>query len=306
MATDSSSRDALVTESDRRSALRCALATAPARLASHADVRGLLHYTEVCGVPWDAFRAPEGNDAAVVMLRLPGRVGVLLLSPPGDGASQPALVELLTSAMRRAAAMKLNYIQALVEPEDAARRRALAVAEFRHLTQLVYLDRGATYPWVDPPSGERVTWIPHSPVTDSRFEATLMKTYEATLDCPELSGRRTTAEILAAHRASGAFDPQLWEIAEIDGRDAGCVLMHRVLGFDALEVAYMGVSPDFRRQGIGGILLRRALEKTRASGCARLKLVVDSRNAPARALYERFTFRAIARREAYLRFLSGD
>jgi ribosomal protein S18 acetylase RimI-like enzyme len=306
VATEFSPDDALVSESERRGALRSALATEPGGLASQADVRGLLHYTEVCGVPWDAFRAPRSDGAALVMLRLPGRVGVLLLSPPSAGAPHAATVELLSRAVCRAAAMNLNYLQALVEPEDSARRGALAVAGFRHLTQLVYLDRGATYPWVEPPSGDWARWIAYSSATVPRFEAVLVKSYDATLDCPELSGRRTTAEILAAHRASGAFDGALWEIAEIGGRDAGCVLMHRVLGSDALEVAYMGVAPEFRRQGVGGVLLRRALEKTRACGCARLKLVVDSRNAPARSLYDRFAFRAIARREAYLRFINDE
>jgi ribosomal protein S18 acetylase RimI-like enzyme len=132
-----------------------------------------------------------------------------------------------------------------------------------------------------------------------------METYDGTLDCPELAGRRTAEEILAAHRASGVFDPSQWELVELDGYDAGCVLLQRVPGHDALEIAYMGVVPKSRGRGVGADLLRRALAKTRASGCARLKVVVDARNAPARGLYERFGFRAIARREAYLRFVGG-
>jgi GNAT superfamily N-acetyltransferase len=262
----------------------------------------LLKYVETCGIRWDAARHGQDGDAALVVLRLPGRVGVVLISPAPAPPPRSSLVELAVDAARRATAAELNYLQALVEPEDAGRIGVVEAAEFRHLTQLIYLERSATYPWVEPP-GALANWAPFAPATESRFHRTLLDTYDGTLDCPELSGRRTTGEILAAHRASGAFDPALWELAMIDGCDAGCVLMHRVFGSDSLEVAYMGVAPAFRRRGVGGVLLRRALEKTRASGCARLRVVVDARNTPARALYERYEFRAIARREAYLRFV---
>lgn len=290
-------------EADRRDALRRALATAPGRLAAGADAKGFLSYVQACGIEWDALAAAHAGAVALVLLRLPGRVGVVLLSPVAGDAQQAAQTTMLSAALQRAAALQLNYLQALIEPEDAGRRLALHLAGFRHLTQLVYLERSATYPWIDPP-GDRAEWAPFAPAMESRFKDTLLATYEGTLDCPELCGRRAPAEILAAHRASGAFDANLWELAQVDGRIAGCVLMHRVFGSDALEVAYMGVVPEFRRQGIGSVLLRRALEKTRAARSALLRIVVDARNAPARALYDRFGFLAIARREAYLRFLS--
>lgn len=304
MPTDRVTVELLTSDVARREALRRVLSPLPGRLASHADVQGLLNYVQVCGIAWDAFRPADGGDGALAMLRLPGRVGVLLLSPVTHRAAAPGPVELVTGALQRAASLNLNYMQTLIEPEDAGRRAAFERAGFRHLTQLIYLERGATYPWVDPPA-DPANWTPFARATEQRFQHTLLKTYEGTLDCPELAGRRTPGEILAAHRASGAFEPALWELVELDAVDAGCMLLHRVPGHDSLEVAYMGVVPEFRGRGVGAMLLRRALVKTRACGCARLKVVVDERNAPARTLYERFDFGAIARREAYLRFVGG-
>jgi ribosomal protein S18 acetylase RimI-like enzyme len=67
-----------------------------------------------------------------------------------------------------------------------------------------------------------------------------------------------------------------------------------------MEVVYLGVAPEWRRRGVGKLLLRRALEQCRLVGTGQLTAVVDCRNDPARQLYAGFGFKPTAAREAYI------
>ncbi|MBI5866352.1 MAG: GNAT family N-acetyltransferase [Planctomycetes bacterium] len=239
-------------------------------------------------------------------MRLPGRVGIILLSSPADAGSEAKAAAAFRPLAARFRAEGFTYLQSLVENDETPRRRVLEQAGFRHVTTLEYLSRASVYPWVDPPPEGLAEWIEFRDEIRPRFESVVLATYEDTLDCPELCGRRAVADVLAAHRASGEFRPQWWQIASRDGRDVGCMLLAGVIGRSALEVAYMGVTPSARGTGVGGLLLRQALHQARVAERAEVTLVVDARNAPARRLYERFGFRAIAFREAYLQFLTDE
>ena len=52
----------------------------------------------------------------------------------------------------------------------------------------------------------------------------------------------------------------------------------------------MGLLPEFRRQGIGGRLIRQTLDAARAFGLHRVELTVRENNAVAIALYKKFGF----------------
>ena len=87
----------------------------------------------------------------------------------------------------------------------------------------------------------------------------LDKSYEDTLDCPELCGVRTTEDVLASHKATGDFDPEHWWLVQLDGRPEGCVLMSRCPDQGALELVYLGLSTALRGRGLGRLLLDRAI-----------------------------------------------
>src|SRR5690606_23180661 len=105
-----------------------------------------------------------------------------------------------------------------------------------------------------------------------------------------LTDKRPPSAVIASHKATGAFDPTLWELALLDDRPVGCVLLSPVSPQGVIEVVYMGVAASVRRRGVGRLLLRRAVALSRERRMQRLTLVVDERNAPARALYARFDF----------------
>ena len=83
-------------------------------------------------------------------------------------------------------------------------------------------------------------------------------------------------------------------VAEIDGQFAGfCHLRVRRQGA-MLWLNYVGVMPEFRRQGVAQALLREVQVCAAAWGCARVELDALVRNVSAVALYDRCTYRCLA------------
>ena len=168
------------------------------------------------------------------------------------------------------------------------------------LAPLAYLERSVAYPWLDPPPPDAAEWRSYTPASHAQFTAVLSETYVDSRDCPELTDLRTAADALAAHRVSGRFVPELWELALIDGEPSACLLLAEMAHGSTLEVVYMGVVPRCRGRGLGELLLRRALQQARTRHIKRLTLAVDARNAPAITVYERVGFRPVGRRDAYV------
>lgn len=260
-------------------------------------------YLREAGIAWEGLRAVRagGVTALLLNLLLPGATAIAILPPIGEfGIRADDQVELLREGFRRLAPRNLYYIQALIEPRQPAQQAALEAAGLRYLTTLSYLDldvRSAVAPGEPLPACE---WIAVGRCGETALGRVLLQTYEGSLDCPELCGVRPIADVLAAHRAAGQFNPAHWELALLDGAPAGALLLARVPRTRSLEVVYMGVVPAARRRGLGRALLARAVSHARAAGCTELTIVVDDRNAPARALYDRAGFSPVTQREAYL------
>lgn len=294
-------------EAARKRAIGIVLGDGNGPAAAGAAARGLRQYVERCGVRCDVLM-PGGaaTDTPIVLMVFPGRMGLLLLTPPPTRGGRSELAEFVRQIGAYYQTQGLLFLQSLTELEDFGRREVLEAASFRLITTLIYLERSPRHPWVDPPAPQAAVWHSFNSSNAELFSDTLRATYCDTLDCPELSGLREDADILAAHQSSGEFLPDCWQLAEIDGGLAGCILLNRVIGSSAVEVAYMGVTPSFRGRGVGALLMRRGLENARQCGAQQLTLAVDARNSPARKLYEKLGFRAIASREAYLRTLAEN
>jgi ribosomal protein S18 acetylase RimI-like enzyme len=195
----------------------------------------------------------------------------------------------------------LRYIQALCEPDAVPLRRLLEGCGLARLTRLHYLARDHdARRRVDDSGGE---WVQYCASTHRLFADTIEQTYVESQDCPELCGLRTMDDVIASHRVAWTFKPATWEVLLRDGRPAGCVLQNLVAP-RATEIAYLGVTPAFRRQGVGTALVTRALWHAQRSRCTAVSVVVDGRNGSARRLYARFGFSRTAERDAHLRFLT--
>jgi len=267
------------------------------------QVTGFCTYLTQSPVQWEGLRCGpcDAPSAVYFALLLPGRTAIVMVPSPGERGIEPAdQLHATQVGLARLGERGLHYAQALVDPAAAAQSALLEQAGFRPLAPLDYLERDAVHPWVEPPAPDEAEWLDYEARTHREFAAVVLATYQDSLDCPELTGLRPIDDILAGHKASGRFDPRLWELARLEGRAAGCLLLARLTHAPMLEVVYMGVVPELRRRGVGGLLLRRALAQCRTAGARRLTVVVDHRNEPARRLYGRFALAPAARRNAYI------
>jgi len=132
------------------------------------------------------------------------------------------------------------------------------------------------------------------------LEDVIRRSYECSGDCPGLAGVREIDDVIAGHRASGLFSPESWWIVRLDGRSAGCLLLNESLAGGDGEVVYVGVVPEFRRQGLATAMLRQAISHARRVGWRRLALAADATNLPAIRLYESFQFAVSHHREAWI------
>lgn len=86
-------------------------------------------------------------------------------------------------------------------------------------------------------------------------------------------------------------------VAETGGQVVGLLVLWLVL--DEAHIATIAVHPDFRRQGIGRLLLKTALEAAAAEGAKSGLLEVRAGNLAAQELYKRFGFVEVGRRPKY-------
>lgn len=272
-----------------------------------ADALQILQYRRQLarpGVTWLGFVARQrarivGATLAVVF---PGRTAVVMLPEPGElGIERSAQRGTLLAAVQALDAREPHYSQALLEPQARTRPQLLQEAGFQRLGRLAYLLH-AVGPRPAESRTAHVEWRSYNHELRPLLAETIQATYRDSLDMPELAGVRPMDDVLASHQAAGEFDPALWELAILDGRPAGCLLLAPQFGGRLLELVYLGVVPAFRGRGVGARLVARALEHARRRRVTHVLVAVDVRNSPARRLYERFGFHPLLEREVFVRF----
>jgi len=87
----------------------------------------------------------------------------------------------------------------------------------------------------------------------------------------------------------------------------------RIIGYaclwhidDQMEIANFAVSPDFRKKGIGRMMMDRVLSEARRRGCTSVILSVRESNLAALNLYTKSGFVEVSRRKNYYRFPTED
>lgn len=76
--------------------------------------------------------------------------------------------------------------------------------------------------------------------------------------------------------------------------------------YDQMEIADIAVSPEFREQGIGSMMLRWVLEEAERRSCSSVILSVRESNRTALGLYRKFGFVELDRRKKYYRLPDED
>jgi ribosomal protein S18 acetylase RimI-like enzyme len=272
----------------------------PERDEREAAALFLLQRDELDPAGLFVLREPAGLAGAVACQSVPGASG--LIWPPGvreagRTAREDVLVRHGLTWLRKRGA---KLVQALLAPEEEDLGPPLLRNGFCRVTDLWYMrhERGTPLGGLDTPA--RLAFRPFDEAAPSLFQQTLLRTYEDTLDCPEVNGLRTIDEVLAGHRAQGTYDPDRWWLALEEGRPVGILIATELPESGDWDVAYMGVVPEARRRGFGREILLHALAEARAADAPRVLLSVDARNRPAWHLYRGVGFEPFDRRAVFL------
>jgi len=190
--------------------------------------------------------------------------------------------------------------QSLLRPEEAILATPLERNGFQHITSLWYLRHALNLTTEILLAAERLTYESYAMGDRQLFQRTLMRTYEGTLDCPEVNGVRSVEEIIEGHQAQGVHDPAIWWLALDQGQPAGVLLLTDTPDCNAWDVSYVGVVPEARRRGHGREMMVKALREAARAETSQLTLSIDTRNQLAWELYRQLHFEPFDQREVYL------
>jgi ribosomal protein S18 acetylase RimI-like enzyme len=239
---------------------------------------------------------------------LPGRVA--LVWPPQftnmRGGRLPeheaAAVDFFARLHRELAEAGAELAQALTSADDELTGTLFELGEFTRVADLCYLAAEAS----EFPSRAAALPFEMQPFTagdEERLCRLIDRTYVGTLDCPQLDGQRSTADVIAGYRAVGEFKPTLWHFARLGSEDVGCILVNLHPDANHAELVYLGLVPAYRGRGWGLFLTRQAQWLARQAGAERLVLAVDAANRPALGMYEEAAFAPFDRRAVWIKRL---
>jgi ribosomal protein S18 acetylase RimI-like enzyme len=303
----SQSRPALPTEIEEATAIL--LAGTPGQ-ASGEQIKQFLTMAVQRGMNlhdlWIAFHAGRIRWTVLPVVS-PGRT-MLLLSPPFLPKDTPltAVQSVVHGACEFHRKRGVHLAQLLIDPAATPLRQAYVQTGFTELAELIYLQREVKrFPPLAPlpPSLQLENY---SPQNHALFVQTIARTYEQSLDCPGLSGLREMEDVILGHKGAGDFDPALWFLLSEHDEPRGVLLMAIATHADALELVYLGLTPEARGRGFGEMLMKLALLSVVRQNRAEITLAVDSRNAPATKLYFRHGMKRMGSRTAMIRVLTPE
>jgi len=246
----------------------------------------------------------DGRLAGVIWANIqPGRTASVW--PPRTRPDEPAdTAELVRCAIDGVRERDCVLAQAMVDEADNA-AGVLQAAGFAEITRMVFFVR-LTESGPAKSVRPRLELLPAEDLPPGRLESLIERTYEGTLDLPELDELRDTTDLMAGYRATGHALPGGWLVATEANEPGGCLILADHPDMDAVELVYLGVAPERRRRGWGRALVEHAARLAHGRGRSQLVLAVDERNSPAISVYRQAGFTEFARRRLLLLPLVDD
>jgi mycothiol synthase len=281
--------------------------SAPGPGADARSIQEFIAFARERGIHFEGLHVADRDGklvSAILPVISPGRT-MLMLCPAGGHSknTDTATGELIDPVCLASAAQGVHLAQTLVDPQDPALEKIFTDHDFAKMAELHYLQVQPPADAPFPTLPADLAWLAYSAETHALFGQAILDSYQNSLDCPGLNGRRHIDDIIAGHQASGNFDPSLWFLLRENQKTLGVLLLSQSLRSDAVELIYVGLSPEARGRKLGELLMRQALASTAAQKQPRLCLAVDSQNTPALKLYYRHGMHRIGSKLALLRDL---
>ncbi len=244
---------------------------------------------------WASIDPDRPSEARQVCLVVPGsgRTGMFFTSRPRTSEEEHELGRVIRHACDELPRRLVRLAQAIVEPGEEEYVRAYQAGGMPPLATLAYLSRPTPTLREFPEEATRADLPPGvtlrgyaGPRDDEILLDLLPRTYEGTMDCPELSNTRPPEDVLASHRATGAWAPELWWIIEREGVPGGAALFNAMPETGTIELVYFGIVPELRGSGAGRRILARCFSSLAGRGQERVTCACDVRNTPALRMYE--------------------
>jgi ribosomal protein S18 acetylase RimI-like enzyme len=249
--------------------------------------------------------ARQGRDLIGASLTqvLPGATGVLWPPQARLGNKDRELIEnaLLEESLRWLQQQGARLVQAILSREEAHLAASLLRGGFIKPTRLRYLRYEPDSGVITMPVGQ---FLSYRDASANLFHDTMMRSYQGSLDFPEVDGRRSLTEILQGYQSSG-FSPDRWWVRMEKETPVGVLLLSDIEPKSVWDLTYIGVVPESRRLGHGRELVRKAVTEAQAAGVELLTVCVDERNLPALHLYAKLGFEEYDIREVFLLLWEG-
>jgi mycothiol synthase len=240
---------------------------------------------------------------AVLPVLNPGKTLLLLTGSNIADSTIPPATQLVSELCDYFRSRDVHLAQVLFEVTHTHARLLFGDLGFIQVAELIYLQGYVPRTAKSPPLAEEMKFLPYSVENHALFAEGILQSYRDSLDCPALSGLRDIEDIIAGHRATGEHVPEMWQLLVENDRPRGVVLLSRIPHTDAVELVYLGLSLEARGNGLGSLLIQRAMHLIVADQRRSLTLAVDSKNEPALKLYFRHGMQRIAARVAMIQDL---
>jgi mycothiol synthase len=230
-------------------------------------------------------RTPHADAVFATRSQPDGGVLVQLPQVYSDASLQ------LLDAVARWQTSQVPYGQVLIAEPCESYRQLLEFAGFHLLTRLEFWR--AEVPLQAPTAlDSRLRMIPWEQLPTWQVREVLHRTYEGSLDAPEMNRFR---------RDDLPLDPTEFSVVAFEGpKPVGVLMLSSTEQPAELELSYLGIVPENRGRGLGKLLLERTFQVAVTAGCHSLILSVDERNIPAKTLYLAKQFRLYELRQVWL------
>jgi ribosomal protein S18 acetylase RimI-like enzyme len=231
--------------------------------------------------------ARQADRVIGVMGVVPQPGGTGLVFPPeieADSDADEVAYRLIEAALIRLQRAGSTFAQLVLTLSERPRAIPFERRGFRHFTDGLMLTRDARqFPSkTDPRLTERVC----NPTEDEELLVSLIESINrGSLDCPELDGWRTSAQLFEGHLAAAQSRRSSWTVYDSAGFDIGLSIAMDGNDEGGCELLTFGVVPGFRGRGFG-----RAILEFVASKSPVIHAACDVRNRYAKETYAKAGF----------------